>query len=1040
MNTTLKFYLFFTVSTLFFLPGTFGQMKTVQGTTGIDKKPGQYQLAPKPVTDNSVKYPAPAVTWKNLPLPGTNILSGLKPGALNEEALPSYIEGKIAVSGKNMSPEEMAVLYVEEARPLMKIQSDEIGFQPVSVERDELGMIHVRLQQTYRNIPVYGAEIAVHGTEEGFDFLNGRYIASAEVQAIEPSIAMEKATSIIRADIPGWQEISADQRLFIPGKQEKTELVLLKKESGAFYLVYHATVYPNIGERWEYFVDATNGTILEKYPSLCKFHGFGKKFNGTCRHDHGLATQEEEIFDGKAQAVARDLLNVNRQINTYQVGNSFYLIDASRDMFSNQSVLPNDPDGVIWTIDAFNTSPANSTFRYDHVTSSNNTWINSPAGVSSHYNGGKAFEYFRIVHNRNSIDGNKGNIISFINVADEDGSSMGNAFWNGAAMFYGNGDGAFFPLARGLDVAGHEMSHGVIQNTANLVYQGESGALNESFADIFGAMIDRDDWLIGEDVVKTAAFPSGALRSMSDPHNGAAFNDFGRGWQPKHYSERYKGNEDNGGVHINSGIPNHAFFLFATAVGKDKAERIFYRALAQYLTKSSQFTDCRVAVVKAASDIHGANSPEVTAARKAFTDVGIMGDEQGDYQDDAPVNPGQDFVMFTNQNKNGIFITNPAGQPLSFANPLTSRTILSKPSISDDGTEIVYVGADNKLYYITINWATQQKTESVIGSDPVWRNAIISKDGLKIAAVTEELENYIYVFDFSGQSVVSNAFELYNPTFTSGVTTGDVLYADAMEFDLTGEYIMYDAENEIISSSSGSINYWDIGFIKVWNNESNTFALGSIEKLFSALPDGVSTGNPTFSKNSPYIVAFDYIEDDIVYLLGANLETGDIGVIFENEVLGYPTYSPKDNQMMFDNRPGSQFRIGRVNLQSNKIAPVANTAVVWLEGFRWATWFSNGDRVLSDAADVLVEKEEFYLFPNPAHDQITLQFQNSLETSAIMEVFAANGQKAFEQEVFLPAGNVSLQVPVSTLSAGVYFLQLMSDNKVLTTKLIQVSK
>src|SRR5690606_10558383 len=113
-----------------------------------------------------------------------------------------------------------------------------------------------------------------------------------------------------------------------------------------------------------------------------------------------------------------------------------------------------------------------SNFKYDHVTSSSNTWTNSPGGVSSHFNGGKAFEYFRIVHNRNSIDGNKGNIISFINVADEDGASMGNAFWNGAAMFYGNGDGAFFPLARGLDVAGHEMSHGVIQNTANLVYQG----------------------------------------------------------------------------------------------------------------------------------------------------------------------------------------------------------------------------------------------------------------------------------------------------------------------------------------------------------------------------------------------------------------------------------------------------------------------------------------------------------------------------------------------------------------------------------------
>ena len=149
---------------------------------------------------------------------------------------------------------------------------------------------------------------------------------------------------------------------------------------------------------------------------------------------------------------------------------------------------------------------------------------------------------------------------------------MGNAFWNGQAIFYGNGDAAFGALAKGLDVAGHEMSHGVIQSTANMEYQGESGALNESFADVFGAMIDRDNWLIGEDIVKKSAFPSGALRNMSDPHNGARTNDFNSGWQPRHYDERYKGTEDNGGVHINSGIPNYAFYKFATSVGKDKAE------------------------------------------------------------------------------------------------------------------------------------------------------------------------------------------------------------------------------------------------------------------------------------------------------------------------------------------------------------------------------------------------------------------------------------------------------------------------------------
>src|SRR5690349_22668502 len=101
------------------------------------------------------------------------------------------------------------------------------------------------------------------------------------------------------------------------------------------------------------------------------------------------------------------------------------------------------------------------------------------------------------------------------------------------------------------------MTHGVVQNTANLEYQGESGAINESMADIFGTMLDPGDWLIGEDVVKTSAFPSGALRSLQDPHNGGT-SLADPGYQPRHKSEMYTGSEDNGGVHINSGLPNNA--------------------------------------------------------------------------------------------------------------------------------------------------------------------------------------------------------------------------------------------------------------------------------------------------------------------------------------------------------------------------------------------------------------------------------------------------------------------------------------------------
>ena len=174
---------------------------------------------------------------------------------------------------------------------------------------------------------------------------------------------------------------------------------------------------------------------------------------------------------------------------------------------------------------------------------------------------------------RNSLDGEGGNIIGIINMNDsETGGPMDNAYWNGAYMAFGNGNKILKPLAGALDVIGHELGHGVIDKTAGLVYRDQSGAMNESFADIFGAMIDREDWQIGEDITKPEVFPSGALRDLSNPHNGYISSKEDN-WQPAHTSEIYTGEEDNGGVHINSGILNFAYYKYATATSKEEAEQ-----------------------------------------------------------------------------------------------------------------------------------------------------------------------------------------------------------------------------------------------------------------------------------------------------------------------------------------------------------------------------------------------------------------------------------------------------------------------------------
>jgi len=261
---------------------------------------------------------------------------------------------------------------------------------------------------------------------------------------------------------------------------------------------------------------------------------------------------------------------------------------------------------------------------------------------------------------------------------------MENAFWDGKYIYYGNGGNSFRELARSLDVAGHEISHGVIQNTANLQYQGESGAMNEAFADIFAVMITRDNWEIGEEVVNQNTFRSGALRSLADPHNGGSrLGD--PGWQPQHVSEQFFGREDNGGVHINSGIINHAFY---------------------YLTARSQFTDLRAAVILSARDLHGATSAEVAAADDAFRSVGIntpsvssLLDVAVPTQEEEPVeieeNVGRDFVVYTDDESSHLYIANGTGTVL--ADPASLKPVKSRPSVTDDGSTIVYVAQDNTI-------------------------------------------------------------------------------------------------------------------------------------------------------------------------------------------------------------------------------------------------------------------------------------------------------------------------------------------------------
>ena len=620
----------------------------------------------------------------------------------SDAGLPTMIEGSLPTPqyAPLKTVEERVFQYLDALSKAIQIQKPSEEFVIKSIETDNIGQTHIRLQQVLNKIPVWGSQVIVHETNEQVTFFNGVYFPTPSVKTLQPMVLNPEAEAAVRADLDkkvGFQTLKAQTKEFIGGEQLRSELVIFHKndQRNAERLVWHVTAYPSTVHRYEYFVDATNGEILDSYHSSCSIaehiHNVEKTQEGKVNTEKSIhndlnssntkgvtLNNKTVLLDGAFTATALDLMNVSRTINTYQVGTKYYMLDASRSMFNlSSSIMPNKAIGAIQTYDYNNTDDG----PYIYVTSTNNAW-NNPKAISSHYNAGKAYDYYKNTFTRNSINGKGGTLTSFINVTDG-GLAMDNAYWNGEAMFYGNGSQAFLPLARGLDVAGHEISHGVIQNTANMKYQGEPGALNESFADIFGAMVERVNWQIGEDVVNgRSVFPTGYLRDMSNPHNGGT-NINSNGWQPQMVSEKYNGSQDNGGVHVNSGITNYAYYLFASnaAVGKPTAEQVFYRALTTYLSPLSKFIDCRAAVEKSCKDLFPNNAAIITAAQNAFTQVGIGsgGTTTGTtYQQELPVNPGVDWVVFVSADQTKLQLTNGTASTLT---TLSSRGIANKPSV-----------------------------------------------------------------------------------------------------------------------------------------------------------------------------------------------------------------------------------------------------------------------------------------------------------------------------------------------------------------------
>ncbi len=508
----------------------------------------------------------------------------------NEKAnVPLFVKEKQAVK-RSSSTTEDALNYLQQNKEKVNIKNPKADLKKKKSVKDELGMTHIRFNQTKNGVPVEGAEIIVHyNADNEITVVNGAYNEEVETSKLNtsPSFSTEDALQVAKSSTNAPSTL--DQ---VP----TSELVIYPFE-GKNHLTYKVNVN-FLGDEpgnWFVFVDARSGEVVDQYNAIMDA-GHYKTQTGT----------------GTGVLGDHRLLHVTKN-KVENEGTTFQLADYSHDGL----------DGII-TYDY----SKNYLEVFSNKSAAFKSEFAEPA-VDAHYNSEQVYDYYLSEHGRNSLDDNGMPIQSVVHYGD----NYNNAFWNGTYMVYGDGDGEFFiPLSASLDVAAHEMTHGVTSNSAKLIYRFQSGALNEAFSDIFGALIDESDWEIGEDIMAPAAVADGrtSLRSLSDPSKypvGAAYVPYGNGEgkYPSHMDEFYDlpGNLDNGGVHINSSIINHAAYLTAQDIGREKLGQIYYRALTQYLTPTSDFSDARQAIVQSAVDLYGEDSAEVEGAKGGFDSVGI---------------------------------------------------------------------------------------------------------------------------------------------------------------------------------------------------------------------------------------------------------------------------------------------------------------------------------------------------------------------------------------------------------------------------------
>ena len=488
--------------------------------------------------------------------------------------------------------------------------SNGIEFLLKKTESDEIGYTHYRYEEIFQSMQVLGADIVIHVKNNKVISFNGKIrnkINIEQTNGLYENDALQKALSFTNALKYKWQIPEEESHIKKINNDEKAtyfpkgELVIVPEngdfKSQSFKVAYKFDIYASKPMSRKFvFVDANSGEVIF---ALDRIHF----------EDNGI--------NANTIATASTKYSGSRSFTTDSFGGSYRLRETGRGL----------------GIETYNMQQGVNTGSAVDFTNATTTWTGTNANKDevardAHWGAEMTWDYYNIKHSRNSVDNAGMKLISYVHYD----VNYVNAYWDGTSMTYGDGDNTYSPLTT-LDICGHEITHGVTENSANLVYQDESGAMNEGFSDIFGTCIEMyakppnstGNWTIGEEI-------GSPFRSMSNPNTyGDPDTYMGTNWAPL-------GGADNGGVHTNSGVLNFWFYLMSqggtgtndngnayniTGITITKAEKIAYRTLTTYLTSSSTFADARTASIQACMDLYGGCGFEAQQVTNAWYAVGV---------------------------------------------------------------------------------------------------------------------------------------------------------------------------------------------------------------------------------------------------------------------------------------------------------------------------------------------------------------------------------------------------------------------------------